>query len=301
MEEASRRITSKSEKILQVIAHVVLIFLSLCSIVPFLLLVVSSFTPEQELLSSGYTFLPKAFSLEAYEYLLESNGNNIFRSYFITICMTAIGTGLSLLITPMLAYVLSRKDYCRRGVLTFFVFFTMLFNGGLVPTYMVYTRIFMIKNTWLAYIIPALLVNAFNVLLMKSYFTLNIHPAMIEAAKIDGASEGKIYRRIILPLSLPIMATIGLMVGINYWNDWMNPLYYITKQEMWSLQSFLNRILNSIQVLSQMAGRADTSINMPGTAARMAIAVIGVIPIMVLYPFFQKYFVKGISLGGVKE
>lgn len=123
MEETSRRITSKSEKILQVIAHVVLIFLSLCSIVPFLLLVVSSFTPEQELLSSGYTFLPKAFSLEAYEYLLESNGNNIFRSYFITICMTAIGTGLSLLITPMLAYVYPEKTTAAEVSSHFCVFY----------------------------------------------------------------------------------------------------------------------------------------------------------------------------------
>ena len=301
MEESERKLRSRSERILLVIAHVVLAVLSLCSIVPFILLVISSLTPEQELLSSGYTFWPKAFSLEAYKYLVQSNGANILRSYGITICMTIIGTVFSLMITPMLAYVLSRKDYCRRGVLTFLVFFTMLFNGGLVPTYMVYTRIFMIKNTWLAYLIPGLLLNAFNVLLMKSYFAMNIHPAMVEAAKIDGAGEGKIYFKIILPLSLPIMATIGLMVGINYWNDWMNPLYYVTKQEMWSLQSLLNRILNSIQVLSQMAGRADSSIEMPGTAARMAIAVIGVIPIMVLYPFFQKYFVKGISLGGVKE
>lgn len=301
MEESHRKIRSRSEKVLLVISHGVLALLSLCSLVPFILLVISSLTPEQELISSGYTFWPKAFSLEAYEYLVQSNGANILRSYGITIAMTIIGTIFSLLITPMLAYVLSRKDYCRRGVLTFLVFFTMLFNGGLVPTYMVYTRVLMIKNTWFAYLIPGLLLNAFNVLLMKSYFAMNIHPAMVEAAKIDGAGEGKIYYKIILPLSLPIMATIGLMVGINYWNDWMNPLYYVTKQEMWSLQSLLNRILNSIQVLSQMAGRADSSIDMPGTAARMAIAVIGVIPIMVLYPFFQKYFVKGISLGGVKE
>ena len=280
--------------------NLIMILLSACCLLPFILLVMSSLTEESALVRDGYAFWPKAFSLDAYAYIF-SGSAKIIRGYGITLLVTAVGTTIGILITILLAYPLSRKEVPGKGAISFFVFFTMLFNGGLVPTYMVYTRIFMIKNTWLAYIIPALLVNAFNVLLMKSYFTLNIHPAMIEAAKIDGASEGKIYRRIILPLSLPIMATIGLMVGINYWNDWMNPLYYITKQEMWSLQSFLNRILNSIQVLSQMAGRADTSINMPGTAARMAIAVIGVIPIMVLYPFFQKYFVKGISLGGVKE
>ena len=301
MEDSNTMVQSRDDKILRCIAHIILIFLSLCSLVPFLLLVASSVTSENELLTSGYTFWPKEFSLDAYHYLFQATGRNILQSYGITICVTLAGTVLSLLITPMLAYVISRKDYCRRGLLTFMIFFTMLFNGGLVPTYMMYTRIFDIKNTYLAYIIPGLLVNAFNVLLMKSYFNMNIHPSLVEAAKMDGAGELKIYFKIILPLSLPILATIGLMVGINYWNDWINPLYYITEQDMWSLQSLLNRTLNSIQVLSQMEGRADTSINMPGTAARMAIAVIGVIPIMVLYPFFQKYFIKGISLGGVKE
>ena len=301
-EESIRKIRSRSERILLIISHAVLIFMSFTAIVPFLLLISSSLTSEAELVRSGYSFWPKEWSIDAYRYVFVTNWKNIGRSYLITMMNTVIGTTLSLFITSLLGYVLSRRDYNKRAILSFFVFFTMLFNGGLVPTYISYTRIWHIKNTFAAYILPGMLMNAFNVMLMKSYFTMNIHPALIEAAKIDGASEGTIYRKIVMPLSLPILATIGLMIGINFWNDWQNPLYYITKQNMWSLQSLLNRILSSIQTLSQMADKmGGMTANMPSTSARMAIAVIGVLPILVLYPFFQKYFVKGISLGGVKE
>ncbi len=301
-EESIRKIRSGSERILLIISHAVLIFMSFTAIVPFLLLISSSLTSEAELVRTGYSFWPKEWSIDAYRYVFVTNWKNIGRSYLITMMNTVIGTTLSLFITSLLGYVLSRRDYNKRAVLSFFVFFTMLFNGGLVPTYISYTRIWHIKNTFAAYILPGMLMNAFNVMLMKSYFTMNIHPALIEAAKIDGASEGTIYRKIVMPLSLPILATIGLMIGINFWNDWQNPLYYITKQNMWSLQSLLNRILSSIQTLSQMADKmGGMTANMPSTSARMAIAVIGVLPILVLYPFFQKYFVKGISLGGVKE
>ncbi|MBR2122821.1 MAG: carbohydrate ABC transporter permease [Lachnospiraceae bacterium] len=301
-EESIRKIRSRSERILLIISHAVLIFMSFTAIVPFLLLISSSLTSEAELVRTGYSFWPKEWSIDAYRYVFVTNWKNIGRSYLITMMNTVIGTTLSLFITSLLGYVLSRRDYNKRAILSFFVFFTMLFNGGLVPTYISYTRIWHIKNTFAAYILPGMLMNAFNVMLMKSYFTMNIHPALIEAAKIDGASEGTIYRKIVMPLSLPILATIGLMIGINFWNDWQNPLYYITKQNMWSLQSLLNRILSSIQTLSQMADKmGGMTANMPSTSARMAIAVIGVLPILVLYPFFQKYFVKGISLGGVKE
>ena len=176
----------------------------------------------------------------------------------------------------------------------------MLFNGGLVPQYLMWTQIFGVKNTLFALIFPNLVFNGFYVLLMKSFFTLNIHPALIEAAKIDGAHEFFIYRKIVMPLSLPILATIGLMVGIGYWNDWMNGLYYLTNVELFSLQNVLNRILVTIQALAQMGNDSSLAVELPSISIRMAMAVIGTVPIMALYPFFQKYFVKGISLGGVK-
>lgn len=284
----------------QLAVNVILMCFALAAILPFLMLIIASFTSETTLLVDGYTFFPSKLGLESYEYLFKVNLVNISRSYGITVFMTGAGTLLSLAIAPMMAYVLSRRDYNKRKIMTFFVFFTMLFNGGLVPQYLMWTQMFGIKNTIFAQIFPNLLFNGFYVLLMKSYFTLNIHPALIEAAKIDGGHEFYIYRKIVMPLSLPILATIGLMVGIGYWNDWMNGLYYITKTELFSLQNLLNRILVTIQALAQMGNDNKLVVELPSISIRMAMAVVGTVPIMALYPFFQKYFVKGISLGGVK-
>ena len=284
----------------QLFLCMILMLFSLAAILPFLLLVISSVTSEEVLLVNGYSYFPTKLSFYSYEYLFTVNLSSIGRAYGITVFITVVGTTLSLMIAPMMAYVLSRRDYNKRKVMTFVVFFTMLFNGGLVPQYLMWTQLFGIKNTIFALLFPNLLFNGFFVLIMKSYFTLNIHPALIEAAKIDGASEFYIYRKIVMPLSLPILATIGLMVGINYWNDWMNGLYYITKNHLFSLQNLLNRILVTIRFLNEFANEMRLDKELPSISIRMAMAVIGTIPIMALYPFFQKYFVKGISLGGVK-
>jgi putative aldouronate transport system permease protein len=287
--------------ILQSIIHIALLALSIAAILPFILLGVSSLTSDSALFVDGYSFFPREWSLEAYEYIFKTNAESVFRSYGITVTITAIGTGLSLLIAPMMAYALSRKDYPRAKFLGFIVFFTMLFNGGLVPSYIMWTRLFHIKNTIFALIFPRLLFNGFYILLMKSYFSYNIHPSLIEAAKIDGAGEFAIYYKIVVPLSLPIIATIGLMVGINYWNDWESGLYYITNPKLYSLQNLLNRILTNARFLASIATNVNTHVELPSISTRMAMAVIGVIPIMILYPFFQRYFIKGITLGGVKE
>mgnify|MGYP004645764421 FL=1 len=299
-EYSNTSVRGKGEYTFQVFSHIVLIVLSLLAVLPFVLLIMSSLTDEDSLLLNGYSFFPQKFSTYAYEYLFVTNLKSIMSSYGITVFVTLVGLILSLLITPMLAYPLSRKDYARGKKVSFYVFFTMLFNGGLVPSYMMWTQVFHLKNTIFALIIPTLLLNGFNVILMRSNFQSNIHPAMIEAAKIDGAGEFYIYRKIILPLSLPIMATVGLMTGINYWNDWTNGLYYVTNSKLYSLQQLLNTIMTNIQALTQMTTVTVTQ-KMPSTSIRMAMAVIGVIPVLVLYPFFQKYFVKGIALGGVKE
>lgn len=295
-------VKGRSEFIFQIICNVVLIVLSLAAILPFILLLSSSLTAENKLLVDGYRFIPESFSLYAYKYLFFTNSEKIFRAYGITFFITIFGTVLSLIVAPMLAYPLSRKDYPRRKVMTFIVFFTMLFNGGLVPSYIMWTTIFHLKNTIWALIFPSLLFNGFYIMLLRSSFASNIHPALIEAAKIDGAGEFYIYRKIVLPLSLPIIATIGLMVGIGYWNDWANGLYFITDTKLYSLQNLLNSILNNIKALATLSASANLgATEMPSTGIRMAMAVIGVLPILVLYPFFQKYFIKGIALGGVKE
>lgn len=286
----------------QAIVNITLFIVVVLMLMPFVILFMSSIASEKSLVLSGYRFIPREFSLDAYLYIFRK-ANTIYRSYFITIFITVVGTSVSLILTTMLAYPLSRKDFKRRNMFSFFVYFTMIFNGGLVPSYMMWTRIFGIKNTVYALIIPSLLMNAFNILLMRNYFSSSIPQELIEAAQIDSASEFKIFIKIILPLSLPILATIGLITGLAYWNDWINGLYYISKPELFSIQVLLNRILSDIQfLLSQTSTNISTSAisSIPSVSVRMAIAVLGIIPIMIIFPFFQKYFVKGMTIGAVK-
>ena len=216
--------------------------------------------------------------------------------------VTLLGTVLSVLLTILFAYPLSRKELPGRYFFSFVVFFTMLFNGGLVPTYMMYTQFFHIKNTIWALIVPSLLMNAFYVIMMRSFFSNSIPDALVEAARIDGAGEYRILAQVVLPLSKPMVATVSLMVGLNYWNDWTNSMYYITDEKLYSLQAILNNIINSITFLqeSTQSNAAGLAASMPSTGIRMAIAVVGILPILCIYPFFQKYFVQGIVVGGVK-
>ena len=300
----SSGLKSGSEKSYQVIITVILAVLAAFAILPFLLLLSSSLTDESSLLKDGYSFFPRKFSTYAYEYLFSASAIRIFKSYGITILVTVVGTCISLLIGPMLAWVLSRRDYKRAKVLTFLVFFTTLFNGGIVPSYIMWSQLFHVKDTIWGLLFPTLIMNGFYVILYKNNFASNIHPSLVEAAKIDGAGELRIYFKIVLPLSLPILATVGLMVALGYWNDWTNGLYYISNTNLYSLQQFLKSIIDNISALSSMANTASAGAavaKMPGTSIRMCMAVIGVIPIMAVYPFFQKVFVAGISLGGVKE
>jgi putative aldouronate transport system permease protein len=289
-------------KIGQAIMHIICILLCVACIAPFLLLITSSLTEEATLVRNGYSFLPENWSLESYLYIARK-GATIFRAYGITVLVTLIGTSVSLLMTIMFAYPLSRKELPARYPLSFFVFFTMLFNGGLIPTYMMYTNTFHIKNTIFALLIPSLLMNAFYIIMMRSFFTANIPDSLIEAARIDGAGEYLILFKIVVPLSVPMIATLALMVGLGYWNDWLNGLYYLTEPKLFSIQNVLNKMVTDVQFLqtnaSSVAATLDTS-KLPSVGIRMAIAVIGAIPILLVYPFFQKYFVKGIVVGGVK-
>ncbi|MFJ5760885.1 carbohydrate ABC transporter permease [Neobacillus sp. NPDC093182] len=292
----------RADKITQGVSHIFLLILSIGSIIPFIILLSSSLSDETSILRDGYSFFPKEFSFAAYEYLL-NNSSSIFRAYGITIFVTVSGTLASLAMTSFLAYALSRRDLPYRNVFAFFVFFTLLFNGGLVPTYLVYTQIFDVKNTIWALIVPGLLMNGFNVLLMRTFFITSIPEPIIESARMDGAGEFRTFFSIILPLSLPILATIGLLQTIIYWNDWFNGLIYITEPSLFSIQNMLNRMLSDIQFLATTNFGSNTSTaaaEIPTTGVRMAIAVIGVLPILIAYPFFQKYLVKGIALGSVK-
>lgn len=290
--------TKKKNKTGQIILNLIFILLCVICIAPFLLMLSSSFTEEATLMREGYNFIPKVFSTYAYSYLIDSSAK-IFRGYGITILVTVVGTVASLAMTTLFAYPLSRKELPFRGLFSFFVFFSMLFNGGMVPTYIMWTNTFHINNTIWALLIPNLLMSGFFIILVRSYFTTNIPDALIEAARIDGAGEYKILLNIVLPLSKPIMATMALMVGLNYWNDWTNSLYYITDEKLYSIQAILNTMISNVQFM-QSTSVATSVGTLPSVGIRMAIAVISILPVLCIYPFFQRYFVKGIVVGGVK-
>lgn len=233
-------IKTREERTYQIIGNIFMMIIALISIIPIILIITSSFADNNTLIKYGYTLFSKKWSLYAYTYVFRS-GNNVIHAYFNSFFITAIGTAASLAITTMLAYTLSRKGLPGRGILIFLVFFTMLFNGGLVPTYINYTNVFNIKNTYWALLIPSLLMNAFNVLLMKSYFVTGVPDEILEAASIDGANEYKTFYAIALPLAKPIVATIALFNGIAYWNDWQNGYIYLTDAtDLYTIQNLLN-------------------------------------------------------------
>lgn len=296
---------TKQDKIMEGIAHVILIVGSVLALFPFILLVSASFTDNETAIVEGYCIIPGKFSTAAYEYIIRE-WSSIGRAYFVTIVVTIAGTFIALLISSMFAYTLAQKDLPGKSILTFYVVFTMLFNGGIVSTYLVYTKIFNIKNTIFALLVPNLLMNAFNLILLRNYFANNIPTELLEAPRIDGAGELTIFRCIVTPLSKPIFATVGLMYALGYWNDWTNGLYFLDDKygsQYYSIQNVLNRINENISFLANNSSQAGMVMNasaLPTTTMRMAIGIIGILPVLLAYPFFQKYFVKGITIGAVK-
>lgn len=284
---------------IHIAANVVLTILTICVIVPFILLISSSMTSEQSLIRDGYGFIPGEVDFTAYRLLL-TGSSSILHGYVVSFGITFLGTAGSLAMTTLFAYPLSRRDLPGRNFLAFFLFFTMLFNGGLVSSYMMWTQTFHIKNTIWALLIPNLMMSGFNVIMMRTYFTANIPEEVIDAARIDGAGEIKLLIRVILPMSLPIMATVGLLIGLGYWNDWLNGLYYVNDDRYYNIQVLLNKMLLNAEAMKKAAAAGVMGGPVPSTAMKMAVAVLGALPVMALYPFFQRYFVKGITVGAVK-
>ncbi|OCT12332.1 sugar ABC transporter permease [Paenibacillus pectinilyticus] len=282
--------------------HVFFTIVCVFMIIPFILVIAVSLTSEHSLIEYGYRFIPKEISLEAYRIVLKSP-DIWLRSYVVTICITVIGTVLSLLLTAMTAYPMSRRDFRYHRPITFYIAFTLLFNGGTIPFYILMTQYLHLKNSALALIIP-LLMNPFNIIIMKSFFD-KISMEIIESAKIDGSSEFRIFLRIVMPLSTPALATLGLFISFAYWNDWFNALLFIDNDKYVPLQLLLVRILSQIEFLanSPLAEAASKLqfANFPTLSVRMAMAMIAGGPMMVLFPFFQKYFVKGITVGSLKS
>ena len=289
-------IHSKKQTRYQILINVIMIIVTLIIVLPFVLVLTSSLTDENVLIRNGYSFFPEEFSVYAYQYIIRQ-GEKILRAYLITIIVTVIGTVANIAMSALLAYPLSVKTLPHRNVITFFVFFTMLFNGGLVPTYLMYVNFFHIKNTIWALIIPNLLLSANTVLMIRSYFMTSIPDALFEAAKIDGAGHFKIFCKVVLPLGKPILITMGLFSGLAYWNDWTNG------QKLYGIQNLLNQMITDIQYLAsgKITGNIGAEVaKLPTTSIRMAIAFIAMLPLFIIYPFLQKYFSEGITLGAVK-
>lgn len=294
-------IKSKSYIRHQIVVNAILIIVTLIMVLPLVLLFMSSITSEQALLLNGYSFFPAEISFDAYRYIL-TNGQTIFRAYGMTILVTVIGTTINLFLSSTMAYALSIRNLPFRNAISFYVFFTMLFNGGLVPSYLMWTSMFHIKNTIWALIVPNFMVSAMNVILVRTYYTTSIPEAIYESAKIDGASYFKIYTSMVLPMGKPIMVTVGLFTGLSYWNEWTNGLYYVNDSKLFTVQMLLNKMIQDIQALQANAAGSSAAavMQIPTTSVRMAIAFVALLPILVVYPFLQKYFADGIAIGAVK-
>jgi putative aldouronate transport system permease protein len=296
------KLFSRGERAFKIAALVILTLVTLAAFLPFALIIISSLTDEAALVRNGYSFFPAKWNAYAYTYMTQQ-ARVIFRAYLVSICVTGIGTAVSIIITSMLAYPMSRKDFMFRNAFAFVVFFTMLFSGGIVPSYIMWTRVFHINNTYFALLLPNYLMSAFNVLLVRNYYKNNVPPALIEAAQIDGASEMYVFFRIMLPLSVPVSVTVGLFTGLAYWNDWINALYYVDRPQFYGIQNLLIRMMNNIQFLTSSQGASLTSgmtITLPSNGIRMSMAVIGILPILLVYPFLQKYLMRGVVVGAVK-
>ena len=279
--------------------YALMAFLTIACLFPFLLLIMSSVTSEASLATYGYSLFPREFSSESYEFLWTTR-DSLFRSVGISVIVTVIGVCANVLLTTLFAYPLSRKDLPGRNGISLFLFFTMLFNGGMVPTYMLYANYLHIKNTIWALIVPYLMMNAFYIITMRTYINSNISDEIVEAAKIDGASEMQILVRIVIPLSKPIIATIALLAMIAYWNNWTNGIYFLSDDDLYGVQNFLNEVITNASFLASKTSGSTMTVQIPTVGVRMAIAVVAVIPVLIAYPFFQKSFVKGITLGAVK-
>ncbi|MBP1993801.1 carbohydrate ABC transporter permease [Paenibacillus eucommiae] len=275
--------------------HIFLLLLCIVCIAPLVLVISTSFTSEQSLVLNGYRLFPQEFTVYAYKYVLKGT-TLIYTSYGVTVLTTLVGTVLSLSITAMLAYPLSRQDFKLKSPLSFYIFFTMLFNGGLIPFYILVTQYLHLKDTLWALILPYL-VQPFYVLLMRTFFS-EIPASLIEAAKIEGAGEFRTFFQIVLPLSTPILATVGLFMALIYWNDWYLSLLFIDNHKLLTLQYLLVMLTSNIDAMLNNPNSSMAVI--PAETSRMAMAVLAIGPIIFVYLFFQRFFVRGLTIGAVK-
>ncbi|MBE5876647.1 MAG: carbohydrate ABC transporter permease [Lachnospiraceae bacterium] len=296
--EKGKGIRQKDALVVKFIGYVYIGFFALVCVIPFYLIIVASFTSEASLIRNGYPIIPTDFDLQSYMLCLK-NPVSILKAYGTTIGVTVVGTVLAVLMATMTGYVLSRKDFPWRNGFSFFFFFTTLFSGGLVPWYMMCVRYLHLKNTYFALILP-LMFSVWNMIIAKTFMN-GIPDAITESAKIDGANDMVIFVKLILPLSKPLVATLGLFSALAYWNDWYNCMLFVTDENMFNLQYYLQRMLGSAEAMRIVAEKSGIALpSVPLEGMKMAMTIIATGPIVLLYPFVQRYFVKGLTIGAVK-
>ena len=288
---------------LNIIAYTFCTLMALVCLVPFIMVLSGSFSSEAAVTANGFSLLPQDFSLEAYKTVFR-DPMTVVRAYATTIILTIVGTVLGLLLQTMTAYVLSRKDFEWRNFFSFYYYFTTLFSGGLVPTYILYTQTLDLQDSYLALLLP-LLFSVYNLLIMKSYISA-IPDSLIDAAKIDGCGEVRTLFQVIMPLIKPALATVGLFIALAYWNDWYNAMLYIKSDTKYPLQYFLYQQVNNIEAYKRLLASnlvsADvvSSMSLPTQTLKMALTIVVTGPIILAFPFVQRYFVQGITIGAVK-
>ena len=294
--------TTAIKKESDILLHIIFIIIALCCILPFLLIVIISLTEESEIIQNGYSFFPKKISFEAYRYLLMTS-DTIATGYKNSFIVIIIGTIIKLFAAGMYGYAISRKDFPFRKTFGTVVLITILFSGGLTPYYYMIVKILKLKNTLWALILPGITIG-FDAFMLKSFYVTNVPYEIIESAKMDGVGEGRTFFQIVAPMCIPMFATIALRSAIAYWNQFQPSLLYIDKSSLYTIQYSMQRALNNLNALKALAesgANVDVDMsNMPGEGMRMAMAVFAVGPIILAYPFFQRFFIKGLSVGAVK-
>ena len=284
--------------------HVIIGLFSVACIIPFIFVIIISFSAEESIRTIGYSFTPTAWSVDAYQYAFDKLPQ-IWRSYFNSIFITVVGTVLSTAMCAMYAYALFRPDFRFRGFFNFLSFFTMIFGGGLVPTYIVSKQLLGLSENYAALIVP-LLVSPFNIIVMRTFFKSSVPMELIEAATIDGSGEYSTLFRIVVPIAKPGIATIALLNALAYWNEWFTSLLYIRQNKILQpLQALLMELQNNVEYLNRMAGQLgaaaiNEAAKLPTQSLRMVLVVLIVVPIACAYPFFQRYIVSGLAIGSVK-
>ncbi len=287
-------------RLFRAVAYVVITLAAVACLLPFWLIVSGSLTEEHTIVREGFHFWPRAFSLKGYEAVFRFP-EDVLRAYGVTGFTTAAGTAIGLFCISMAGYVLQRKDFKYRNGFSFFIYFTTLFGGGLVPWYIMLTRYFQLTDTYAVLIFPGIM-TPFLIILMKNFIRTSVPEELVESAKIDGAGDFRIYALIVLPLSLPGLATVGLFLALQYWNDWFMSALFINDKRMYQLQYYLYNLINKIQFISQMGTGSGVTLaeDLPTESTKMAMAIVVTGPILLLYPFVQRYFVKGLTIGAVK-